>query len=63
MGGNVNAASEELKNLIFLMLSHKPTLRPSIVEIKQFILQKLMTDPLPSDEEFKADWENRKDMM
>lgn len=45
------------------MLSHKPTLRPSIIEIKKFIELKLNTDPLASDEELNTELENRKKLM
>ena len=62
-GLNVDAISNDLKDLIFMLLGNRPTLRPTITEILAYIRTKAGLAARPTEDELKLEFSNRRTVM
>jgi serine/threonine protein kinase len=62
-GLDIDAISNDLKDLIFMLLGNRPTLRPTITEILAYIRTKDGLAARPTEEQLKFEFSNRRTVM
>lgn len=62
-GLNIDVISDDLKDLIFMLLGNRPTLRPTINEILAYINTKPGLAARPTEEQLKFEFSNRRIVM
>ena len=62
-GLNIDVISQDLKDLIFMLLGNRPTLRPTITEILAYIKTKPGLAARPTDDQLKEEFSNRRNVM